>query len=178
MKKVLLILSLLIVASGGALYALKGKSQYEPGKYSLEIRPADRPFGVGSTLSYRLPDQFGKAHRSSPETQTIAFAFSKNAGHILRSTMEDKPAGYLQKHRAVLIADISGMPTVIQNMFALPDLRKSAYPMLLIYDKEMARRLKEGREGSRVVVMRLQKGKVVAIEQADSPKKLTALLER
>ena len=178
MKKVLLILSLLIVASGGVLYALKGKSQYEPGKYSLEIRPADRPFGVGSTLSYRLPDQFGKAHRSSPETRTIAFAFSKNAGHILRSTMQGKPAGYLQKHRAVLIADISGMPTVIQNMFALPDLRKSAYPMLLIYDKEMAQRLKEGREGSQVVVMRLEKGKVVAIEQADSPEKLTALLER
>jgi len=178
MKKVLLILSLLIVASGGALYTLKGKSQYEPGKYSLEIRPADKPFGIGSTLSYRLPDQFGKTHRSSLQTRTIAFAFSKKAGHILRSTMEKRAPGYLRKHRAVLIADISGMPTLIRNMFALPDLRKSAYPMLLIYDREMARRLKEGRVGSRVVVMHLQKGKVTAIGQADSPEKLAALLER
>ena len=178
MKKVLLILSLLIVVSGGVLYALKGKSQYEPEKYSLQIRPADRAFGVGSTMAYRLPDQFGKAHDSSDETRTIAFAFSKNAGHILRNMMEKKPAGYLQKHRAVLIADISGMPTVIQNLFALPDLRKSSYTMLLIYDKAMAQRLKEGRKASDVVVMHLHNGKVTAIEEADSPEKLTALLER
>jgi len=178
MKKVLLILSLLIVVFGGALFALKGKSQYEPEKYSLEIRPADKPFGIGSTLSYRLPDQFGKTHDSSDETRTIAFAFSKNAGHILRNTMEKKPAGYLQKHHAVLIADISGMPTVIQNLFALPDLRKSSYTMLLIYDKAMAQRLKEGRKAADVVVMHLHNGKVTTIEEADSPEKLTVLLKR
>jgi hypothetical protein len=178
MKKILLILSLLIVIGGGLLFALKGKSSYEPGKYSLKVLPADKPFGIGSSLAFTLPDQFGKSHTLSPDTRTIAFAFSKKAGHIIRSAMEKAPAGFLQKHHAVLIADISGMPTVIQNLFALPDLRKSDYTMLLIYDKKMARRLKQGQNGDEVVVMRLDHGKVKAIEHADSPEKLLKLLSR
>ena len=76
----------------------------------------------------------------------------------------------------VLVADISGMPTVIQNMFALPDLRKSDYSMLLIYDKNMAKRLKEGQATDKVIVMHLQNGKVTKVEHADSPEALTRLL--
>jgi hypothetical protein len=178
MKKVLLILSLLIVIGGGLLFALKGKSSYSPEKYSLEVLPADKPFGVGSTLRFTLPDQFGKSHSLSPDTRAIAFAFSKKAGHVIRSAMQKAPADFLQRHHAVLIADISGMPTVIQNLFALPDLRKSHYTMLLIYDKKMAQRLKEGQDGEQVVVMHLQNGKVISIEHTDSPEKLLELLSK
>ncbi|ADV46043.1 hypothetical protein [Nitratifractor salsuginis] len=178
MKKILLILSLLIVVGGGLLFALKGKSSYEPEKYSLQVSPEGKPFGVGSTLAFTLPDQFGKSHSLSPDTRTVAFAFSKKAGHIIRSAMQKAPAGFLQRHHAVLIADISGMPTVIQNLFALPDLRKSHYSMLLIYDKNMAKRLEQSENAEQVVVMHLDHGKVSSIEHAESPEKLLKLLSK
>jgi hypothetical protein len=177
MKKILLILSVLLLLAAGTLYALKGKSSYDPTRYSLELKPADKPFGVGSSIDYTLPDQFGKAHRRSPEIRTLVFAFTKATGHIIKAAMADKPEGYLEERKAVIVADISGMPTVIQNMFALPDLRKSNYNMLLIYDKEMARRLKEGQATDKVIVMRLNDGKVTAIEHADTPDALLKLLE-
>ena len=176
MKKVLLILSLLLLVAAGTLYALKGKSTYDPAKYSLEVTPADKPFGVGSTISFTLPDQFGESHTLSPETRTMVFAFTKATGHIIKAAMVDKPNGYLEERKAVIVADISGMPTVIQNMFALPDLRKSNYSMLLIYDKKMAQRLKKGQATDKVIVMRLENGKVTAIEHADSPEALNKLL--
>jgi len=176
MKKILLILSVLLLLGAGALFLLKGKSSYDPAKYSLEITPADKPFGVGSSISYTLPDQFGKSHRSSPETRTLVFAFTKATGHIIKSAMADKPKGFLAERRAVIIADISKMPTVIQNMFALPDLRKSNYEMLLIYDGKMAERLKKGQATDKVIVMRLENGKVTKIEHADTPEALLKLL--
>jgi hypothetical protein len=178
MKKFLLVLSLLLLIAAGALYALKGKSSYDPAKYSLSVQPADKPFGVGSTVAFTLPDQFGKAHTLSPETKTMAFAFTKATGHIIKAAMADKPRGYLEKRKAVIVADISGMPTVIQNMFALPDLRKSDYEMMLIYDKRMARRLKEGQATDKVIVVRLEKGKVTKVEHADSPEALIRLLDK
>ena len=176
MKKLLLVLSLLLLIAAGALYALKGKSSYDPAAYSLEVKPADKPFGVGSVIAFTLPDQFGKAHTLSPETKTMVFAFTKATGHIIKAAMADKPKGYLEERKAVIVADISGMPTVIQNMFALPDLRKSNYEMLLIYDKEMAKRLKKGQATDKVIVMRLEKGKVTKVEHADTPEALIEIL--
>jgi hypothetical protein len=178
MKKFLLILSLLLLIAAGALYLFKGKSSYDPAKYSLSVQPADKPFGVGSTIAFTLPDQFGKPHTLSPETRTMVFAFTKATGHIIKTAMADKPEGYLEERKAVIVADISGMPTVIQNMFALPDLRKSNYAMLLIYDKNMAKRLKEGQATDKVIVMRLEQGKVTKVEHADSPEALIKLLDQ
>jgi len=177
MKKILLILSLLLLVAAGALYLLKGKSTYDPAKYSLTVTPENKPFGVGSSIRYTLPDQFGKSHHSSPETRILVFAFTKATGHIIKAAMADKPKGFLEERKAVIIADISKMPTVIQNMFALPDLRKSNYDMLLIYDGKMAERLKEGQATDKVIVMRLENGKVTKIEHADSPEALNELLK-
>ncbi|WP_456391911.1 hypothetical protein [Nitratifractor sp.] len=178
MKKIFLILSLILLLAAGALYFLKGKSAYDPAKYSLEIRPADKPFGIGSEISFVLPDQFGKSHSLSPETRTMIFAFTKETGHLIKTAMAQQSKGFLQEHKAVIVADISAMPTVIQNLFALPDLRKSDYTMLLIYDKKMARRLKEGQKTDQVIVVRLKRGKVTAVEHAKSPEELIKLISQ
>jgi len=176
MKKVLLILSLLVLVGAGALYFLKGKSQYDPAKYTLSITPEEKPFGVGSRIDFVLPDQFGKAHKLDPQTRTMVFAFTKATGHIIKEALADTNDADLQKQGAVVVADISGMPTVIQNMFALPDLRKSAYTMLLIYDKQMAARLKEGQATDKVILVRLKDQTVQKIEHAQNAKELLGKL--
>ena len=68
------------------------------------------------------------------------------------------------------------MPTVITNTFALPDLRKNRYPTLLIYDKNMAKRLKENQDKDKIIVMTLENSKVVKIEYASNLKELKKLL--
>jgi len=176
MKKILLGLIALIVIAAGLLFGINGKSNYDASRYSLTVTPQGEPFGIDSAIDYILPDQFDKAHKLSTTTQKLIFAFTKDTGHIIKVFMMEKPEGYLQKRNAVIVADISAMPVVIQNTFALPDLRKSNYPMMLIYDKEMAKQLKEGQEATKVIVMTLENKKVTKVEHADSEEALGKLL--
>ena len=176
MKKILLGLIALLIIAAGVLFGINGKSNYDATKYSLNVTPKDQNFGIDSTIDYILPDQFDKSHKLSTTAQKLIFAFTKDTGHIIKVFMMEKPEGFLQKHNAVIVADISAMPVVIQNTFALPDLRKSNYPMMLIYDKEMAKQLKEGQEATKVIVMTLENKKVTKVELAASDEALEKLL--
>lgn len=177
MKKILLGLIALLIIAAGVLFGVNGTSNYDASKYSLSVTPKGEAFGVGSSIDYILPDQFDKAHKLSTTTEKLVFAFTKDTGHIIKVFMMEKPEGYLMKRNAVIVADISAMPVVIQNTFALPDLRKSNYPMMLIYDKEMAKQLKEGQEATKVIVMTLENKKITKVEHADSEAALGKLLD-
>ena len=177
MKKILLGLIALLIIAAGILFGVNGTSHYDASKYSLSVTPKGEAFGVGSSIDYILPDQFDKAHKLSSTTEKLIFAFTKETGHIIKLFMAEKPEGYLKKRHAVIVADISAMPVVIQNTFALPDLRKSNYPMMLIYDKEMAKQLKEGQEATKVIVMTLKDKKITKVAHADSEEALGKLLD-
>ncbi len=175
MKKIVVSILMLIILAVGALFVINGSSNYDSSKYNLTITPKDHPFGVGSVVKYKLPDQFDKAHSSSNDTKKLIFAFTKETGHIVREFMHSQKESFLGNKHSAIIADVSAMPTVIRNTFALPDLRESKYPMLLIYDKNMAKVLKNGQEKSKVIVMTLDNSKVIKIEHAMNIKELNAL---
>ncbi len=177
MKKILLGLLVLIVIAVGGLFAINGRSSYDPTRYHLSVTPENKPFGIGSSIAFTLPDQFDNPHTLPKDTRKLIFVFTKETGHIFRTWMgEHESADYLSKRHTVAVADVSGMPTVILNTFAMPDFRKSAYPILLIYDKQMAQRLKEGQAVDKVIVMTLKEGEVVRIDHADTPEALDKLL--
>jgi hypothetical protein len=66
---------------------------------------------------------------------------------------------------------------VIVNTFAMPDFRKSNYSILLIYDKAMAAKLKEGQAVDKVIVMSIQNKKITNIEHAATVEELKKLLK-
>jgi hypothetical protein len=176
MKKVLAAALVMLVGGVGGLFLVNGKSHYDPSKYSLEIKPENLPFGIGSQIRLVLPDQFDRVRTLDPETEKLIFVFTKATGHTFKTYMADKPKGYLEKRKIAVVADISGMPTVIVNTFAIPDFQQSTYNILLIYDKEMAKRLKEGQKTDRIIVMTLDHGKVTAIDHAIDLKSLGELI--
>jgi len=176
MKKAILGILLLVVIAAGALFVINGKSNYDPTKYSLSITPKDKPFGVGSKIDFTLPDQFNQPHTLTNEDKKLVFVFTKDTGHILKEYMANKGKKFVEDKKIVLVADVSGMPTVILNTFALPDFQKSEYAMLLIYDKNMAKKLKEGQDTSKVIVLTLDNKKVSKVEYAKDTKELDKLL--
>ncbi len=176
MKKILLGLLALIIIAAGVLFGINGKSTYDASKYSLDIGPKDKPFGVGSMLTFILPDQFNKSHKLSTTTQKLVFAFTKDMGHEVKAFMDTQPASLLTEKHAMILLDVSPMPTVILNTFAIPDLKKSSYSTLLIYDKEMAKQLKEGLKADQIAVLTLDGKKVVKITYASSKEALGKLL--
>jgi hypothetical protein len=177
MKKVILAVIAILVIGVGTLFAVNGKSNYEPTKYNLKVSPSNKPFGIGSTLNFKLPDQFNKPHYLTSDTKKVVFVFTKATGHIFKSFMANKDENFLQKRSMLAVADVSGMPTIILNTFAMPDFKKSKYPLLLIYDKNMAKRLKEGKDETKVIVLTLNNNKVTKIEYAKNEKELANLLK-
>jgi len=177
-KKAILGVVLLMIIVVGAVFAINGTRHYDPTKYHLSVTPKEKPFGVGSTIDLKLPDQFDTPQGLSADTQKLIFVFTKATGHIFRSYMayHDTP-NYLTDRKTVAVADVSAMPAVILNTFAMPDFRKSKYSILLIYDKQMAQRLKEGQDVDKVIVMTLTNKKVTGIDHAATVEELDALLK-
>jgi len=167
----------IVILGIGALFAINGTSSYDASKYSLTVTPDSKPFGVDSSIEFTLPDQFSKAHTLPADTKKLMFVFTKDTGHIFKSFMAYQKESYLTNNKIVAVADISGMPTVIYNTFALPDFQKSSYSVLLIHDKEMAKKLKEGQDATKVIVMTLDSGKVVKIALAADSAELGELLK-
>ena len=177
MKKVLIGLVILIILAAGGLFIVNGKSNYEPSKYSLNVKLDGEKFGIGSKIDFTLPDQFDKAYTLTEDINKLFFVFTKDTGHIFKAFMADKPEGYLNKKRVVAIADISGMPVLIQNTFALPDFKSSNYSLMLIYDKEMAKKLKDGQDATKVIIMTLKDKSVIKVEHAGSIEELGKILD-
>ncbi len=160
-KKIVLGLLLIFLIGGGLFYALNSKDDYDSSQYPVYVPAA---FTVGSTLDFSLPDQFGEKHALTNETKKLIFTFSKDSAHIMKSFLQQEENGYLNKQSALYIADISTAPTMIRNVFILPELKKSTYPVLLIFEEDVAKKFRYDSQQDAIKVVTLEEKKVKSIE--------------
>ncbi len=172
-KKIVLGLIGLLVIGGGALFAINGKDSYDATKYSATVSDG---MNIGSKISFSLPDQFDKKHTLSESTKTVILSFAKATGHTVKEFLEKEPADYLSSRDAFFVADISPMPTVIRNTFALPDLRKSQFSVLLIYDKAIASQIKDESKADKIAILTLDNGVITATKYIQTQEELIAAL--
>jgi hypothetical protein len=173
-KKIILSLLALILLAGGVLFILNSKDNYDASKYSAT---ATNSINVGSKIDFTLPDQFDKAHTLSPDTKKIIFVFAKATGHTVKTYLKEQSKDYLTQKNAIFVADISPMPTVIRNTFALPDLKKSAYSVLLIYDKNIAKQFKNETEADKIAVVTLNNKMIEAVKYITTADELKSELK-
>ena len=172
-KKIILGLLALIIIAGGALFLINGKDNYDASKYKAT---ATDGINVGSSISFTLPDQFDKAHSLTADTKKIVFVFAKATGHTVKKFLTEQGKNYLTEKNALFVADISPMPTVIRNTFALPDLKKSAYSVLLVYDGEIAKQFKNNEEAEKIAVVTLNNGTIEAVKYISTADELKVAL--
>jgi len=172
-KKIILGLLTLIIIAGGALFLINGKDNYDASKYEAT---ATNGLNIGSTIAFTLPDQFDKAHSLTADSKKVIFAFAKATGHTVKKFLKQQDKNYLEKRNALFVADISPMPTIIRNTFALPDLKKSAYSVLLIYDGKIAKQFKNDAEAEKIAVVTLNNGTVEAVKYISTADELKAEL--
>ncbi len=112
---------------------------------------------VGKELApFKLKDQFDKEHTLTADVKKVIFVFTKPTGHIMKVYMGERKNDYLTSRNITFIADISGMPTMIANMFAIPDMKESKYPILLIKEKENAKRFRNEEQKNAVMIISLE----------------------
>ncbi len=173
-KKIIFSLLGLLVIGGGILFALNGKDTYDANKYSATT---SNGLNIGSKMDFTLPDQFDKAHTLTKDTKRLIVVFAKATGHTVKEFLKKQPKEYLPKRETLFIADISPMPTIIRNTFALPDLKKSPFSVLLIYDKSIAKQLKNEKEADKIAVVDMENGTVSTVQYIETEEALKKLLD-
>lgn len=135
------------------------------------------PYKVGQTVpALDLSDQFEKKEVLNEMPQTLIFTCEKGASATVNDFLKTQDGAYLQKYNTVYVADISGMPSFITEVFALPKMRKFAYSVLLIRDEQQG--LKFPREEGKVTVMKLKGDLLTSIAYVSTSEQLKAAIEQ
>jgi hypothetical protein len=172
-KKILALIVLLIIVAGGVFYITNFKDNYDASKYSASSSSK----GIGSHIDFVLPDQFDKTHRLSDSTKTLIFTFAKATSHVVRDYLRGQSDDYLSLRDAFYVADISPMPIVIRNAFAMPDLKESAYPVLLIYDPAISAKFRDDAHKDEIMIMTLEDKTIKDIKFIKTADKLKEALK-
>ncbi|WP_428026474.1 hypothetical protein [Arcobacter sp.] len=86
--------------------------------------------------TFSLPNQFDEKQTIDSSIETLVVSFEKDTGKDVNEFLSSKDKDFLKNHHAAFIANISGMPSIITKMFALPKMRGYKHNVLLIYDEE------------------------------------------
>lgn len=134
------------------------------------------PYHIGDTfIPFSLEDQFGKKHPMETMPKIMILAFEKSSGMMANDYLASQENGYLAKHNAVLVVDISQMPKFVAESFALPKIRKYAHPVLLIRDEEFG--LKFPSKEDKLTIFRFKGNSLSSIRYISTSTELKEVVE-
>ncbi len=119
--------------------------------------------------AFTLLDQFEKPHTVDSHIKTIIISFEKSTGADMNAFLNAHQPDYLQKHRAVFIANISEMPSLITKLFAMPKMRKYKHTILIINDEENHQ---FAYQEDKITIYKIEDGKVKSIHFVNTSKEV------
>ncbi len=94
-------------------------------------------FKIGDKIgTFSILNQHDKKVTIDDSIEKIIVSFEKDTGANINEYLSKKNPLFLKNNKAVFIANISGMPSIITKLFALPKMRKYDHEILLIYDED------------------------------------------
>ncbi len=133
------------------------------------------PYGVGDRIAeFSLDDQHGETGSVDASTRLILFSRDMDGGKHLKVGLADVDPDFLSGKKAVYVADISRMPSLITRMFALPGMRKRPYPMLLDRVGNTTHRLPDFEDQATLIY--LKRLKITRVEHVTSANGVRELL--
>jgi hypothetical protein len=116
---------------------------------------------LGDSLILELKDQHDQTVAINEQTNLILFAAGKSTSALMSKTLEDLPPTTLKDKKALYVADISGMPSFITKIIAIPKMQKRPYTIALLKDDALSKRFPQ-KDGA-ITVIKLKAGKVTDI---------------
>lgn len=105
---------------------------------------------------WTLSDQFEQAYTLDDDLRILLVARSMDGAKLLNAALEGQAKGYLEARQALFVADISGMPSLIGKLFAIPAMRDYSYRVLLDREAQVVPQYAAPEEG--VLWLQLQRG--------------------
>jgi hypothetical protein len=128
------------------------------------IASANQPTGaarLGDSLILELKDQHDQSVAINEQTNLILFAAGKSTSALMSKTLEDLPPSTLKDKKALYVADISGMPSFITKIVAIPKMQKRPYTIALLRDEALSKRFPQ--KDDAITIIKLKAGKVTDI---------------
>ncbi|PID41086.1 MAG: hypothetical protein CR981_04815 [Proteobacteria bacterium] len=137
--------------------------------------PCTYAMDTGDRLpTFKIADQFAQEHVLSADTRTIIVASDKKTSEIVRAYLLAKEKEFLEKKSAYYLADISGMPGFIADMFALPKMKECPFPILLVDEEQTKTFLKKD---AHITVYTIENGRVLSVAYIKTKEELAAIFE-
>lgn len=132
---------------------------------------------AGSTLpAITLTDQHDRKASLGPDVRIVVLTRDMAAGDTVKEGFAGMDQAALELRGAVYVADISGMPSMIASMFAVPKMRQRSYRILLDRDGAATRDFPYA-EG-RPTVLFVEQGKITRVVQPANGDELRELLQQ
>jgi predicted transcriptional regulator len=129
---------------------------------------------VGNTLpTLKIKDQFEKEHVVDANIKTIIFSATKSEGTTIKEFLLTKDKDYLTTNKAAYIADITGMPSIITSLIAMPKMKGYPFSVLLVDDSN--KKLFPVQEDM-ISVISLDNGKITDIKYVKTAEELGKIL--
>jgi len=133
------------------------------------------PLGVGDRVApFQLDDAHGVVHEIDDGVRAIVFSRDMDGGGFIKKAMKGRDGEFLSERGLVYIADISGMPALVARLFALPNVRRRGYPLLLDRDGSLTADLPDAT--GQATLIRLDSLRVTQVAHFDSSETLAAAL--
>lgn len=134
-----------------------------------------QPLSVGDHWpTLELTDQHDAPAAIGDDVQLILFSRDMTGAGIIKDVLADDGLATLTKAKAVVLSDISRMPSLITRLFALPAMRRRPYAMILDRDGQATAGVPSLE--SHVTVIRLDHATVLSISKVDTGDKLRAAI--
>lgn len=138
---------------------------------------AATPLGTGMRMpAFTLADQHDVQGSVRPDTRCVLFSRDMSAANVVKEALANDPAALIEAAGAVVVSDISGMPSLITKLFALPALRQRPYQILLDRDGKVTANLPS--MNGKVTVLQLQALTIERVEYVESADALRAALRQ
>jgi len=135
------------------------------------------PLAAGSALpAITLADQHDRKAALGPDVRIVVLTRDMAAGDAFKEGFAGMDQAALELRGAVYVADISGMPSMIASMFAVPKMRDRSYRILLDRDGVATRDFPHA-EG-RPTVLFVEQGEITRVVQPASGDELRELLQQ
>lgn len=129
---------------------------------------------IGSQVDFNLlEDQHGNPFKHQEVMNTVLFVNSMQGNALIRNTLGDIDVTCLKNGKVVYLADISGMPSLVSALIAVPRMRDYPYPVWL--DRNGLATAALPVKDDAVTVLTLNKSAIVAVDHLPAA---TALRER
>jgi hypothetical protein len=110
---------------------------------------------INATIEpFTLNDQFGVEHNIQIRPKILICSFGKSTGKLISSYFNARDKEYLNKYDIELMADVSGVPSLLRKTIIVPKMKKYSFEILLSNDKTFSNEFPQKEDNLTIIKMK------------------------